>query len=265
MRSHPKGFRRSPCRALLVLGCLLLAALPAGAYTIYLRDGSRLLAREKYQIENGRAIIVLQNGTTTFIAAGEIDVQRTEQANRNNLGTAVVLEDGKVTESAAPPPPPPKPTLSDLIASRSTAPRERPEVRRTGEASEASGRTPAGFVDLRTVPRSPLPQLDLAAQIQQLYRGLGVEEVAIFRGTEADRPLLEITTNSEASIFRSLEASAQVLIQLRQQRRVGALELLLMTAARDRAGQFVITPELAGELADKRADTAAFFVRHVQF
>jgi hypothetical protein len=168
----------------------------------------------------------------------------------------------------APAPAPAKTTLSDLIASRPPAPPARPEVRRQGlEGPDQSGKTPAGYVDLRTLARSPVAQLELAAEIQQLYRGLGIEEIAIFRGTADDRPLLEITTNSEAAVFRTLEASAQVLEQLRerQPRRVAALEILMMTAARDRAGQFVLTPEIAGELLDRRADTAAFFVRHVQF
>jgi hypothetical protein len=259
--------RRLPVLA----AALLLAALatPLAAYTIYLKDGTHVVAREKYRVENGRAIITLQNGTQTFIAAAEIDVARTENANQRNYGTAVVLEDGKVSTSPKPAPPPPaKPTLADLIASRAATPRERPEARRPGPESKEPTKTPAGNVDLRELPRGPFAQLEVAAEIQQLYRSQGIqEEVAIFRGTQADRPLIEITTNSEASIFRALEASAQVLSQVRQRqpRRVAALEILMMTAARERAGQFLLTPELADELAGQRADTAAFFVKHVQF
>lgn len=256
-------------RVLAAAALLAMLAAPLAAYTIYLKDGSRLVAKEKYRVENGRAIITLQNGTQTFIAAAEIDVARTESANQGNYGTAVVLEDGKVTTAPKPAEPPPaKPTLSDLIASRGAAPRERPEARRPGPDTKAAARTPAGNVDLRAVPRAPFAQLELAAEIQQLYRAQGIQEdVAIFRGTQADRPLIEITTNSEASIFRALEASAKVLGQVRQRqpRRVAAFEILMMTAARDRAGQFLLTAELASELGGEHADTAAFFVKHVQF
>ena len=69
---------------------LLFLAAPMAAYTIYLRDGARLIAKEKYTLDGDRALIVLQNGTQTFLAASEIDVPRTDAANRNNYGTAMV-------------------------------------------------------------------------------------------------------------------------------------------------------------------------------
>ena len=47
---------------------LLLIAAPLTAYTIYLKDGSRLIAREKYTLEGDRALIVLQNGTLNLAA-----------------------------------------------------------------------------------------------------------------------------------------------------------------------------------------------------
>jgi hypothetical protein len=88
----------------------------------------------------------------------------------------------------------------------------------------------------------------------------------VYRGTAADRPLVEITTNSEAAIFRALESAAAVLLELRQRGAgVSALELLMMSSSRERAGQFTLTPELAAELADDRMEASAFFVRHVQF
>ena len=71
-------YRRSlTLTVLLVLGL----AIPAHAYTIYLKDGSTLIAKEKYRVEEGKAIITLQNGTQTFIDASEIDVARTERTN----------------------------------------------------------------------------------------------------------------------------------------------------------------------------------------
>ncbi|HMB52750.1 MAG TPA: hypothetical protein VKU40_05500, partial [Thermoanaerobaculia bacterium] len=65
---------------------VLLAALPAAAYTIYLKDGSRMIARDKYEIKGDQAVFVLQSGTRTTIDLDEIDVARTEKANESNLG-----------------------------------------------------------------------------------------------------------------------------------------------------------------------------------
>ena len=90
---------RKPSRKILTL--MLLAcwlAPPASAYTIYLKDGSRILARDKYGVDGDRAIITLENGTETFLAFAEIDVERTEEANQGNLGNALVFEDGRFVE-----------------------------------------------------------------------------------------------------------------------------------------------------------------------
>ena len=46
---------------------------------------------------------------------------------------------------------------------------------------------------------------------------------------------------------------------------VGAFELSLSSANRERAGQFVLTPDLAATLAEKRVETGAFYVQNVQF
>ena len=54
---------------------LIVLAAPLSAYTIYLKDGTRIVAKQKYRVdEDGKAIITLQNGTQTFIKSSEIDV-----------------------------------------------------------------------------------------------------------------------------------------------------------------------------------------------
>ncbi len=115
--------------------------------------------------------------------------------------------------------------------------------------------------------RRPYPNLEVASELLELYRGQGVEEVQLFAGTRSDRPLVEITTASEASVLQALTASADALLQLRRRHpgKTAALELLMATPARERAGQFVLTPDLAEELAAKKVEVTAFFVRNVQF
>ena len=44
-----------------------------------------------------------------------------------------------------------------------------------------------------------------------------------------------------------------------------ALEVVMKTPARERAGQFVLTPETATALVAKKVDAPAFFVANVQF
>ena len=258
-------------RTAVLLACVLttLLALPLEAYTIYLKDGSTLVAKEKYRVEDGKALIVLQNGTQTFIDAAEIDVEKTERINKSNYGTAFFIdEEGKVIE--APVTPTERQTLADIASSTDPTPNTRSRATRP-EAIEATGtdypRTDAGFVDLTVIPRTPYRDMDISVEIARFLRSLAVSDFKVFQGTAPKRIFLEMTANSEATVFRNVEAAADTLVHLRNQYpdQVEELEVLLITSNRDRAGQFLIDPELAALLGNKSTDTAAFFIANVQF
>jgi hypothetical protein len=251
--------------------CLLVVALaaPLGAYTIYLRDGSTLIAKEKYRIEDGKALIVLQNGTQTFIDAAEIDVEKTERVNRGNYGTAFFIDDeGHVIE--APVTPQEKQTLTDLAGRADTTTSNRSlATRPPADAAEMVDRpkTKGGFVDLTVAPRTPYRDLDISVEISRFLRTLGLSEFKVYQGTAPQRVFLEMTTNSEATVFRSLEAAADTLVHLRNQfpEQVQLLEVLFLTSNRERAGQFLLDGELAALLGDKSTETSAFFIANVEF
>lgn len=251
----------------------LLLAVPAAAYTIYLKDGSKLVARDRYTVEDGTAYIVLLNGTTTFIDASEIDVPRTEKANERQLGSALVLEGGQVREMTDEDSRPieRRRTLADLISTRADEPAEKPERSRRPAPEEddddAVIRTAGGYRDLGAVPPRPLDDLDLAAEIHQMFVGQGLEMVEVHQGTGSRRPLLRVTAGSEALVFRTVAVGCAALMRLRENQpdQVEALELVIHTPEHERAGQFVVTPEAAAQLMDKEVDVATFFLAHVQF
>ncbi|MGB6334461.1 MAG: hypothetical protein WBG96_02480, partial [Thermoanaerobaculia bacterium] len=204
-------------RLKIILVSLLLAAIsgPLLAYTIYLKDGSRLLAKEVYRVQEGKAIITLQNGTQTFIDASEIDVERTLNANREGYGTALMLEEGKVVEGPIVREDQKEESLVDLAARGETTTRNRPQARRASP-EDAGGRqvTAAGFIDLGSITRRPFPNMEVSSEIKRVFLGQGVEAVQIHQGTQPNSPFLEITTDSEASVFRALEVSADALVHI---------------------------------------------------
>jgi hypothetical protein len=255
---------------LLAFAALLAAAGPLAAYTIYLKDGSRVVAKEKYTVQGDKAYIVLPSGTRTVIDANQIDVPRTDEANQADYGTALVLEGGEVKEMTKPAAAPHRKTLADLIASGASAPRELPEARRksdTEEGPEGFTRTPGGFVDLLSVPRRPFGNLEIATALMQLFHGQGIDQVEIYQGTSGGRPLLDVTTNSEAAVFRALAVTCSALLHLRDRfdGRIEGVELVMTTPSRDRAGQFVLTPDTARQLMSKQVDIQTFYMAHVQF
>ncbi|HSU82357.1 MAG TPA: hypothetical protein VLR69_08040 [Thermoanaerobaculia bacterium] len=258
--------------ALLALLALVAAAsllLAAAGYTIVLKDGSTLVAKEKYTVQNGRAIITLLNGTQTFVRADQIDVKKTEQVNKLGLGTGVLVPGSPQDVGTVPAQPRKDETLADLIHKQGAGPREVPGSKRQKD-QPAAGRlvkTKAGFTDLSAFPRKPYAHADVTAQLQQFFHTQGFDEVEIWEGTQSDRPLIEISTNSEGSVFKALSTAANGLLQIRTTfpNRLSAFEVLLTTPARERAGQFELTPEMATELVSKRVDVTAFFVHNVQF
>ena len=74
-------------------------------------------------------------------------------------------------------------------------------------------------------------------------------------------------TNSEATVFRSLEAAADTLAHLRNRYpdQIEEFELLFISSNRDRAGQFLIDDELAAQLGDRNTETSEFFIAKVEF
>ena len=270
---------RSTVRTALIALLALAVASPSLAYTIYLKDGSTIIAREKYRIEGDKVYFTLQNGTQTFYPLAEIDIDRTDNSNQRDVGTALVVEDGEVREVAIEDVQrrgrEERPTLQDLITSGAAGPSSVPEpTERTPRASERNAptlpRTSAGFVDLAAIEKQPFAASTLASQIVDLFERREVEDVQVFQGTTPNRPLVEVITGSESGVFRAIVVANMTLARLRERspNQVEALELLLTTPTGNRAGQFVLTPEVSAELLDEELDPQrlqAFFLRHVQF
>lgn len=242
-----------------ILAALALAVVssPLFAYTVYLKDGSRLIADKPPVIEDGQAIITLQSGTRTSIAASEIDLERTREANKEDYGTALVLEEGSFTELNTENIGNRRGRLSD-VASGPTLD-SRPRARR--QVSLSSG---AALENWQRVPYRA--NLDIATEILAVFRGQGVEQVGIYQGTAADRLLIELSTNSESAVFRSLKIAAGALSRVHglYPDDVGAFELVMTTAQRERAGQFVITPDEAAALL-AGTELSSYFVTNVRF
>lgn len=244
----------------------LLATGPLAAYTIYLKDGSAVQAKTKYRVEGNRAYIVLPNGTQTFIDVREIDVKRTEAANKADYGgNAVILQEAAPPRDGTPPPPP-KQRLSDVIAKRGS---ELPGPQR--EPAKAvpleSLKTKSGHTDFATIPRRMYEPAEIAAEIRQFFLGQGVPEVAIYVGTQPSHPLVQVTVGTETGVFRGLAVGANAILHIRDRfpGKVEAFDLLLVTTSGERGGQFVLTPAMAADLVAKKVQLSAFFIENVQF
>jgi hypothetical protein len=254
-------------RVLALALVLAILASPAVAFTIFMKDGSTVIAKDDFRIEGENALITLQNGTETILPLAEIDIPRTREFNKDNIGSAVLLEGGEI-KALTTHRPLPKQTLGDLITSGDAKPQERQAARRETAREVKSGpaETRAGYLDLNSMPRRPYDNLEFMSELRSYFTSQGLE-AQVFRGSGDRGPMVQVITSSESSVFKSLQVAAQAMAQLgdRHPGRIEIVELLLHTSRGTSAGQFVITGDLAAEINDNTVDMASIFVENVQF
>jgi len=254
-------------RSWIPLLALALAATPALAYTIYLKDGSRIVAQEKYEVQGDLAIITLPSGTKSSLSASEIDVERTEKANKSNLGsTAVMIEGGEAKDLEKAPPPPKKANLQDLIRSKSAeqlgatdaaAPPDSPVTRVLDQRGRVA----------RDGKRVLLADTDLAGAIRGFITSHGVTAVEVYRGAVERQPLLVFETSSEGAVFKALLTASQALIKIRGDRpgKVDGFEMVCETADGGLGARFALSPDDAAAIATGKYEITRYFVDNVQF
>jgi len=249
-------------RTLLCALAFALAATSALAYTIVLKDGTQILAKSKYTIQGDRAIIILPSGTQTAYPASEIDVEKTEAANKQDLGTAVIIEGGAVKPLDTAPQASDKASLQELIQKR---PSNLPEPPATVQT-----RAPVGSERrLRPGPsgRSPLRDPQLANEIKAylITRGAAAD---VYQGSTAKRAQLVFETSAEGPVFKALLASAAALVQMQQQfpDRVEAFEVICAVPdSEGLGGRFTMTAAQAADLLAGRLELTRYFVDYVEF
>lgn len=259
-----------------VLPLLLLLALvltsPAAGYIVVFKDGTTINTREAPEVKGEEAILILPSGTRTSYKAERIDFAKTEELNKTDYGTAKLIDDGgktsqigkdeRVGED--------KPTLSDVFGQRGLALPE-PKRRTPGEQENAGAldipMTAAGYVDLEKLPREPLTNEEISRELRRYLQGQGIEDVRVWRGSEDKYALVEIIAASEASVFKAMKDASNGLVQITERfpGQISAFELLLVTENQVRAGQFLLTPELANLLVTGALDSPSFFLRYVEF
>jgi hypothetical protein len=266
--------RRPLPLAAAFIAALLLAGSPLLGYTIFLKDGSKLEARQKYTVSGATALITLPSGAQTTLPMAQIDVARTQASNATDYGDATIVN--QPPPAAAPAASqPPAPSLAELASRGHGLPPPAPRAAATAApatpvveiAKGAFTHTTAGFVDFLRAPRTPVMHVALGATLSDALHAHGVENAAIYEGSAPRRLLIEITTNSEGAVFQAVNAAARAMadVEAKQPGALEGVELFLATDRRARAGQFFITPARAQELTSRQIDLTGFYVKYVEF
>lgn len=241
-------------KVIVVLALLVVAATAQAAYVVMLKNGSRVVARDRYQLKGSNVVVTLRNGTLTSIPLAHVDLEATEKLNAQNLGDATPLE----WVDAARPTPIPTPTPSVASLGRIIPGLARPE-------NDAARPTPTPGISLRDV-EYPDKQVE-----RTFEEGLERYHLYLYRTSMGSQPrylFVEVRVNGQAEVVKALQAitsTYNVLAESAPDRAPERIELQMLNESGKEAGLFRLSPEDAAELATAKTTAEEFFIRKVIF
>ncbi len=241
----------------LIFIAALLAATVAwsqSTYVLILRNGSRIVAREKYVVKGPSAEVMLKSGTLISIPLDQIDVKATEAFNARHLGDVVVVDEGGEEEVL--PTPTPTPSLARLGSVRSGV---------AGPVGSAALPTPTPGISFRGEPFSD------QQVVKAFEEALDRNHLYLYRTSRGTRPgylYVEVQVNGQPDVLKALQAvcsTYHILADTAADRAPERVELRLLNEAGREAGLFRMSRDDAAELATGKVTAEEFFVSHVLF
>ena len=236
----------------LFLSALLLAAAPALAYVVKLKDGTIIFARTAYTVKGSKAIITLENGTVTQYDLDKIDVAGTADYNEKYKGNVIAIDTPNEKVLATPQTTPvPATRLQDLIRQKKAQVKPAPTP---GDSPNAADPGSPGQ-SASTVEQS------VQTAFAKFFDGAGIAQYRLtsFRG----KLRLLSTANTEETVFNTLSAAARAVADLADKGRDVTLEIVLTTSGGESGGTFTLTPNQARALVNGMVTSADYFVRNV--
>jgi hypothetical protein len=234
-----------------VLSFAAVVAVQALAdYTVVLRDGTRYKAKQKYTIQNGKALIHLTSGQTLQVDPNLIDVAKSEQITK--LGVNANIVDLNTNMPAGVAPPPQQPSLGDQVRLRQ---RSAPKTTTPPTATPAPPPVSTGAGSL---PPRVIDTFDKA------YENVSIFEKKIT--SSGPRSLrAEVTVDTEDHVFNAISATSFLISRNAgmDNVQIDMVELFMKTTTGGAAGRFQMTRADAEALMNRSISQQDYFVRKV--
>ena len=228
----------------------LVAANAFATYIVVLKNGQTYKAKAKWTIQNGKAIVQLENGQSLAIDPTLIDVAKSEQATNAGLGGAKILN--TVNNSAAPQP---QQQQSELGAAF--------HLKKPGAVQPV---TPA------PVQPAPTPSLSSNGTLSQevldkfarAYENVGLFEQKI-TSPSPGVVRADLTADTEDKVFNAISATSFLIVHNAgvPGADIKMVELFMKTTVGGSAGRFQMTRDDAAALDSKQMSQQEYFVRRV--
>ncbi len=237
----------------LALGLLICSSSAFATYIVVLRDGTRYKAKSKWVVQNGKALVPLENGTTLAIDPSLIDVKQTDATNLLGLDSNTRI----LATSSAP------------ASKQQAAGLGSMSLKKTPETAPAAGRkAPAG----QPAPQSASgPAADIRGEVLDrfvaAYENVNLYDAKVVPGAAPRTIKVTLTADTEEQVFNAISATSWLLHRLPGQMdtQLDMVELFMGTINGGSAGRFQMTPADAALIDSKQITREQYFMKKVIF
>ena len=237
---------KRPLTLILAALSVLILAREAAAYVVVLKDGSKILARAKYEVKGINALITLENGSITQIPLAKVDVPGSDEYNKKIGGNAIDIG-GSDTAAIAPPPSSSKAVrLQNYIKQNNTQmnlPQRPAPGAAKAEAKEAGGGDPL-----------------VVREAARIFGADGITQYKVYAG-----PKVTIVAENEDGVFKVMIAAARLAQDLTVTGKARELTVDIVAVNGSDAGKFRMNAESVKDLTEGSVTASEFFVNNVIF
>jgi hypothetical protein len=232
----------------------LLSVQAFAAYWVVLKDGTKYKAKAKPAVTNGKALVMLESGSSLQLDASLIDFPKSEQQTKLGLGDASVLAVG------APAPAPAKaegPSLGSSIKLRKLP---------SQQAQAPSPADTAPAVNAPVVASGPAMSNEVVDKFVRAFENVGIFEHKV-TSPAPNTIHADVTADTEEKVFNAISATAFLMVRNAgvQGAQVEMVELFMGTVTGGSSGRFRMTREDATAIDNKVMTREEYFVRKVLF
>jgi hypothetical protein len=232
-----------------------VAASSFASYIVVLKDGTRYQAKSKWTVNNGKAIVQLENGQSLQLDPSLIDVARSEQATKMGLSASASVIDLNPNL-----PPAQQTTTQGSLGSQV---KMRPRVGAAPTKESAATPAPAPIAPPVAVVAGRVPA-EVLDKFDRAFENVGIFEKSV-TSTGARSIRAEMTLDTEERVFNAISAASFLMV-----RNAGVsgvqldlVELYMKTTNGGAAGRFQMTRADAEAIDKRTISQQEYFIRKV--
>ena len=222
----------------------LIVSTPAFAtYFVVLKDGTQYAAKERPKVQNGKAMVQLETGSTIAVDVALIDQAKSDEVTKYGGGKVIAVDTNHVTEKTSQQ----QQSLGAAI-----------KLRKLQQQKEQAATT--------TAPAAATNALgnDVLDKFARAYENVGIYDAKV-TAPNPHTVHVELTADQEDRVFNAISATAFLITRNAgvQGVQIDMVELFMRTTTGGAAGRFQMSRDDAAAVDAKTVSREEYFVHKV--